>query len=95
MTLNFDRVIITVDGSVIEESGEHVTVAKQLARILSTTTKPVDPVKFWDWSRSLYATGSITLDRSDFNLLKKFVVDLEGVSVLFKAQILDAFVLSD
>lgn len=95
-TLKLSHPIIDLDGNVIQPKdqtgkniGEPLTLGSVLAGSLVSGSKG-DALKFFDWALSLKKTGEIQVDDSDFNTLKEFVTNNDGISILAKAQILRA-----
>lgn len=91
MELNFLGIVTNLDGSPVIENGNPIELSKALANNLANSTEK-DPIKFYDWAMKLYKTGVLDLDRSDFELLKKFISEMP-FSVLFRAQLLERFIL--
>jgi hypothetical protein len=96
MELNFDRNCIGLDGEPIKDTitGEVINLSKALANNLANSISSPDVLKFYDWSKSLFRDGKLTVDRSDFQKLKTFIETVQGISVLIRAQWLECMVLS-
>lgn len=92
MKLNLNKVLYNLDGTPYQEAGKDIFMNEALAYNLVNGSKG-DPMKFYDWGRELFKTGVLDLDRADFTLLKEFVKSLENVSILYKAQVLEQFIL--
>jgi hypothetical protein len=92
-TIHFDRQLLDLEGKPMKENDQVILLNKSLANNLVSGSRG-DAVKFYDWALKLYKDGSLTLDRSDFEMLKKFVESLDSVSILYKAQLLDCFSLA-
>jgi hypothetical protein len=89
--INFDSVIYNLDGSAMNDgSGEAYIISKTLANNLVNGSKG-DTIKLYDWAKELYKSGSLELDRQDFQVLKEIVERMENVSILWKAQTLNCF----
>lgn len=94
MTINFAMDAKSLDGSDMIESGEVINMGKTLANWLANSSKGADAIKFYDWALKLYKTGTLDLDNSDWDKLKKFITEVEGMSNSFRAQLLQRFILT-
>ena len=74
-------------GSEVAEDGKHA--GKILSALLAKATEAENPVKFFDWALSLYKKQPLDLDKSDMELLKKFVKGHRQMFVFAQAQILN------
>lgn len=63
---------------------------KLLSNTLISETKG-DALKYWDWANKLYNGKSLEIDLSDAEVLKNFIKQHEGFTVIFKAQVLPLF----
>lgn len=90
--VNFDRQLLQLNGESFIENDQPVILSKAFANNLVNQAEG-DAVKFYDWGLQLYRGGFLELDRADFYLLKKFIENLPGISILYKAQLLECFIL--
>ena len=91
MKLNLNKPLLTLDGKPASDAGgNNVTLGKELAIRLAQLSKG-DAIKLFDWSRKLYGGDPLELDRSDYKTLKDTVENLDGITILFKAQLLECF----
>jgi hypothetical protein len=86
MKLDFNFELKSLDGQVIENAN----AGKLIANSLVSETKG-DALKYWDWANKLYTGKSLDIDLSDAEVLKNFIKQHEGFTVLLKAQILPLF----
>jgi hypothetical protein len=84
LDLNFE--LKNLEGQPIEGAN----VGKLLANTLVTETKG-DALKYWDWATKLNNGKVLDIDLSDAEVLKNFIKQHEGFTVLLKAQILPLF----
>jgi hypothetical protein len=63
------------------------TLGQILASALVSTAKG-DVLKYFGWATKFNKNETITIDRSDYETLKKFVLDNESMTILVKGQIL-------
>lgn len=91
LDLNFELDSIEVlglpAGSEVAEDGKHA--GKILSSLLVKATEVENPVKFFDWALTLYKKQPLELDKSDMDLLKKFVKGHKQMFVFAQAQILN------
>lgn len=85
-TLNFDFYLTKVDGTITD-----MHCGLELAQHLSYSRAAKDALKQFELARKIHKNGKITLDLSDFNFLKEAVEGIEGMTVIFKAQVMEAF----
>lgn len=84
VSLNF--LLKNLDGTDIAEANAGHVIANQLAAAM----KSVDPIKFWTWAVCLRKDEILNIDKSDARLLRDFVEKNENLSVLTKAQVMEA-----
>jgi hypothetical protein len=84
LDLNFE--LKNLEGQPIENAN----VGKLIANTLISETKG-DALKYFDWANKLYAGKTLDIDLSDAEVLKNFIKNHEGFTVLLKAQILPLF----
>lgn len=84
--LNFE--MTTAKGVVLDNKA-----SDSLASFLESAVLKDEPkiVKYFNWSRLLSTGGILELDEGDMIELRKFVKDHDGMIVLVKRPILDAF----
>lgn len=92
MKLSLHFTFVDLAGNDISYNGEVQWLDKSLANNLTNAVGP-EPVKFNDWALKLYREGEIEVDQTDWDKLKKFVMDMKDVSNGYKAQLLSHFVL--
>lgn len=90
--ISFSGTVKNLDGSDMMQDGEPIYLNKSLANNLAMSTKG-DAIKFYDWALRLYKDGGLDIDRSDWEVLKKFVKEMENAANTFKAQLLERFIL--
>jgi len=83
MKLDLNKPILNLEG--IELEG--VTMAKVVANALANAGQG-DAIKFLDWALQLHKGQVLELDKSDFDTLKNFVQNAQGLTVLAKGRIL-------
>lgn len=93
MIIDFNKNLIGLDGKPMIENDQPIFLSRSLANNLVNGAKG-DAIKFYDWALKLYREGVLDLDRRDWEVLKQFVSDLDTVSILYRAQLLQCFVLS-
>lgn len=94
MILNLDKILVGLDGQdILDATGNPIMLNKALANSLMNSTKG-DAVKYYDWAVRLYKTGTLDLDRSDWDHLKEFIKGLDQVANIYKAQLLENFILT-
>lgn len=87
--IDLDFKFKALDGTVDDKSD--VTAGKLVSNMLSQATgKAVDPMKFWFWAQKLYNQEVLMLDDSDLKTFETFIKESESITVLGKAQILEA-----
>lgn len=85
-TVNLNKVLTDLDGQEIKDSN----MGKIAAQMLISATKG-DALKFMSWALKLHAGESLELDPSDKETLKNFIKEHEQLTILSKAQMLEAF----
>jgi len=83
--VDLNKSITDLDGNAIEGSN----LGKLVAQMLVTSSKG-DALKYMAWALKLHAGETLELDPSDLQTLKSFVESHEQLTILSKAQILDA-----
>lgn len=84
--LNFE--MTTATGVVLDNKASASLASFLESAVLKDESKIV---KYFNWSRLLGTGGILELDEGDLMDLKKFVKDHDGMYVLIKRPILDAF----
>lgn len=88
MKLDFNQVVIGIDGKEIIEDGKPVKLAPLLANLFAQANSQ-EPAKFIDWAVKLMGDGKIEVDKSDSEKIKNFVSAHNGLSNLGKCRILE------
>lgn len=83
-TLNLTAQINGLDGQPMKESP---TLGKVLGSALVSGSKG-DPIKYLDWALKLYNEGKIEVDDADFEAIKEFIKNNDGLTILAKGQLL-------
>lgn len=81
--INLNVSLKDLDGKEVEGSN----LGKVVAGLLVSQPKG-DVLKFYDWALKFNKGEAVTLDRSDYEKLKSFIADHEGLNIIAKAQIL-------
>lgn len=84
MKLNFNKPLLEIDGTAVSESN----LGKGLATSLAYSKKG-DSIKYWGWALKLDEGKELELDKSDYDTLKSFIKENEGLIVMIKAQLLE------
>ncbi len=87
MKLNLNKTIVDLSGKEIEGSN----LSQLLAQLLASSSTKEHAVKMYYWAQKLYALEELDLDPSDSSILKSFIEQNEQLTVLAKAQMLEAF----
>lgn len=87
MKINLNKPILALDGKEIEGSN----LGQLLSQMLVSASTKENAVKMYYWAQKFYAGEEIDLDPTDLAILKSFVESNEQLTVLAKAQILEAF----
>ena len=82
--IELNKPILSLDGSIIEDSN----LGKLLAQILAASNKG-DALKFMAWALKLHAGEAIELDPTDRDVLKNFILGNDQLTNLSKAQLLE------
>lgn len=83
--VDFNRPLVGLDGLEIKE--ENANVCKIVGNALAQSTKG-DALKQWSIATRVYSGEPFELDEADFEMLKAFITNAEGFTVLLKAQLL-------
>lgn len=86
MLLNLDLQFKNIDGTEIAGN----TMAKLLSDMLAAQTPGIQAIKAYDWAMQLFKVGEIEVDRTDLDLLKKFIEQNSQIGNLVKAQLIGA-----
>ncbi len=86
-TLNFDFNLLGLDGKPLIPAAH---AGQFLGSALANSSKG-DVLKLFGWSVELYKKRPIQVDKSDEKLLKEFIENNEQMTILAKAQLLEAF----
>ena len=84
--IDLNKAITDLDGKEIEGSN----LGKLVAQMLVSASKG-DALKFMSWALKLHAGEVLELDPTDKDVLKTFIKDHEQLTILSKAQMLEAF----
>lgn len=84
--LNLTQTITDLDGNPVPPN---TTTGKLLATTLAAAPK-ANALKFWSWALALHKGEVVEVDEADYDTLYKFVETHEGLTVLARAQILQA-----
>ena len=84
-TIDFDFFLKKVDGTITD-----LHAGRELATILVSKSDSKNALKNWELSKKLHLNGKLSLDTSDFEFLKEEFDSMQGLTVLFKAQIQEA-----
>lgn len=84
--IDLNKAITDLDGKEIEGSN----LGKLVAQMLVSASKG-DALKFMSWALKLHAGEVLELDPTDKDVLKGFIKDHEQLTILSKAQMLEAF----
>lgn len=88
MNLDFNFSFINLDGAEIPNSNAGNLIATTLA-----SASKGDSLKLWHWANKLYKGEVLELDPSDTQVLKTFIENAEGITVLARAQCLKVFII--
>jgi hypothetical protein len=86
MKLDFNFLLEDLNGNKIDNAN----AGKLMAGALAGSSKG-NSLKFWSWAQKLHKGEVLELDPSDEAMLKEFINENEGFTVLAKAQILAVF----
>jgi hypothetical protein len=87
--LNFSAV--SPDGKAVLDGNQkemNLAVFTGIALMQGTDTAKDDVIKIYDWAHKLYNKEVLSLDRSDFDKFRELIVNMPGMQLLFKGQIL-------
>ena len=84
-TIDFDFLLKKVDGTITD-----FHCGRELALHLSQSPSSKDALKQFELAKKIHKDGKISLETSDFSFLKEAVNEIQGMTVFFKAQILEA-----
>lgn len=84
--IDLNKAIKDLDGKEIADSN----LGKLVAQMLVTSNKG-DALKYMAWAMKLHAGETLELDPTDKEVLKNFIKDHEQLTILSKAQMLEAF----
>lgn len=84
MLLNLDFKFKSLKGEEMEGS----TASKLIAQILSEKSEGIPSIKAYDWAVKLFNDGTVEIDRSDKDLLERFVESTPALTNLAKAQVI-------
>lgn len=82
--------IVSLNVNLKDLDGKEVqgtNLGKLVAGLLVSQPKG-DVLKFYDWALKFNKGEVVTVDRSDYEKLKAFITDHEGLNIIAKAQIL-------
>ena len=90
MKLNLNKPILTLDGSPFKEAdGSNVILGKTIANALAMQSKG-DILKFFGWAQKMYKGEAVEMDKSDLNILKGFIEEIQTLPIITKGQALEA-----
>lgn len=84
--VDLNKAIKDLDGKEIEGSN----LGKLVAQMLASSNKG-DALKYMAWAMKLHSGEALELDPTDKDVLKNFIKDHEQLTILSKAQMLEAF----
>lgn len=91
MKVDLNKPFLDMDESPIkDDSDKPLMLNKILANHLLGLGKE-NVMKFYDWGFSLWKDGIIDVDRTDSEMLQKFIENLDGVTRLLKGRLLAEF----
>jgi len=85
--LDFNFNLKNLDGSEIQDGAAN----RILASFIVGQTKG-DSLKLFNWGLELYKSGVLELDKADLLTLKTMIDDIETLTVLAKAQLLEEII---
>ncbi len=90
MNFQFSKIAVDLSGAEIKEGNTEtgLSLGRVLANAMASQSKG-DAIKFYDWSKRLYANEPLNLDRSDVKTITAFVEDSQTMTILLKAQLLE------
>ncbi len=92
MKIDLNKPFLDLDDTEIKnDKGETQYLNKLLANNFMAPGND-NVLKFFDWGIQLWKTGIIDVDRTDTEIIKKYIENLEGVSRLFKGRMLNEFI---
>jgi hypothetical protein len=86
MKINLNKPIVDLSGKEIENSN----LGQLLSQMLATASSKENAIKMYYWAQKFYAGEEVDLDPTDLSILKSFIEGNEQLTVLAKAQILEA-----
>lgn len=75
----------------VDQDNKPTSKETSLARVLANqlvSSQKGDAIKYLDWAISLFGTGEITVDDSDFTTIRTFVSELQTLNNLVKGQLI-------
>jgi hypothetical protein len=86
MKINLNKSIVDLSGKEIEESN----LGQLVSQLLASSSSKENTIKMYYWAQKLYAGEELDLDPTDLSILKSFIEGNEQLTILAKAQILEA-----
>lgn len=86
MKINLNKSIVDLSGKEIEGSN----LGQLVSQLLASSSSKENTIKMYYWAQKLYAGEEIDLDPTDLSIFKSFIEGNEQLTVLAKAQILEA-----
>ncbi len=87
--INLNCPLADLDNQPLKDSdGKQILLAKPLANILKEDCGNIDIMKAYDWALSLWKDGIIEVDNTDKKSLINFIKEKQGMTVIFKAQLI-------
>jgi hypothetical protein len=86
MKINLNKSIVDLSGKEIEGSN----LGQLVSQLLASSSSKENTIKMYYWAQKLYAGEELDLDPTDLSILKSFIEGNEQLTVLAKAQILEA-----
>jgi len=87
---NFNKPLLDLEGNPLKDANGEINMGKALAQHLAQLSKG-NAVKIFDWAITLNKKGVLTLDRTDARDLRRTIDNMDSITVLFKAQLLEVF----
>jgi hypothetical protein len=86
MKINLNKSIVDLSGKELEGSN----LGQLVSQLLASSSSKENTIKMYYWAQKFYAGEELDLDPTDLSILKSFIEGNEQLTVLAKAQILEA-----
>lgn len=83
---DFKKPLLNPDGEPLKENNEDLMMHKTLSAFIMGSTVTEGTLKFFDWGLQLRKDGILTLDETDRDLLKNFLLTHPRLVVLEKGR---------